>query len=615
MFGSAGDSSRLPGPRRCDGHLPAGLLRPGNGGLCTGPGSRGLRLRRRRPVYSGRYLRGGGCQSGAGANCSDGNPCTDDICSPETGCLHEANNDPCQDESVCTVGDLCAAGECLAGEQVNCQDANSCTDDTCDPTLGCLHTPGNGACDDGNKCTSGDHCAAGKCVFDSVEQCDDENPCTIDSCDPGSGCVYELGTGPCDDGDVCTLGDHCHLGDCISSATLSCGDGNPCTDDACVSDIGCTHTANDALCDLDNDCTKDDHCQGGICVPGALVGCDDGNVCTDDWCDPTSGCLHGANSAPCDNGDACTVMDTCVDEACEPGMTLNCIDGNPCTDDSCTPDSGCVYINNSAACEDGSVCTQNDSCVAGACAGGQFQDCSDGAFCNGEEQCDPLTGCVLGTPPNTNDGVECTLDVCDEDADEVLHMLDHDFCATGGLCRDDYCDPQAGCISDLMLDCCGNEIVEAGEECDLGAGNADVADVCRTDCKLPTCPDGIIDAGETCDDGNTNNGDDCKNDCTVQDLVEHSDGFHVFYNSHAVDVYSSARAIDACEFYWNMPCKIGSCGGAHYTVGNHEVDCNNGATQRIWYFGTEGSGYVGGSADYAGWTIHPPNVSGKVAWW
>jgi lysyl oxidase len=47
-----------------------------------------------------------------------------------------------------------------------------------------------------------------------------------------------------------------------------------------------------------------------------------------------------------------------------------CDDGNPCTDDLCDPILGCRHFNNSAACSDGNACTANDVCSAGVCIGG-----------------------------------------------------------------------------------------------------------------------------------------------------------------------------------------------------------------------------------------------------
>ena len=557
----------------------------------------------------------GQCAFSGQLDCNDGNPCTLDDCDPLTGCLHPTVEGGCSDGNPCTLNDACVDGLCVPGPLVNCDDGNLCTADSCGDAGLCLHEPAAGDCDDGNACTAQDHCQAGKCVFEGLEDCGDDNLCTTDTCDPAQGCVYELNNSPCDDEDVCTTADHCHLGNCISSGMLVCDDNNLCTDDACQGGVGCTFTPNSEPCDTGTECTENDICKNGMCVPGQITDCDDGNVCTTDSCDPETGCTHTANDAPCADGDACTFGDKCADKACQPGGPLNCNDGNICTDDSCLPDSGCSYAPNNVPCEDGNICTTNDACSDSQCVGGPAPVCSDDVFCNGPEKCEIGVGCGPADPPNTNDGIQCTLDSCDETDDVVLHIKDDVQCQTGKLCYNDYCDTNIGCVSELKLNCCGNGLTEAPEECDLGVGNANVADTCRTNCKLPDCPDGIKDAGEECDDGNSNNSDECKNNCETQDLITHYDGFNYFYNQHAVDVHSSARAIDACQNFWNKPCSVKGCGGAQYVVGNHDVNCSNGGTKRIWYWGNDGGGYVSGNQDYAGITIKPPNFSGQKNWY
>ena len=60
---------------------------------------------------------------------------------------------------------------------------------------------------------------------------------------------------------------------------------------------------------------------------------------------------------------------------------------------------------------------------------------------------------------------------------------------------------------------CGDNIVDAGEECD---GSAAEHYTCESDCTLtyiPYCGDTIVDAGEECDDGNTTLGDGCDASC------------------------------------------------------------------------------------------------------
>ena len=50
----------------------------------------------------------------------------------------------------------------------------------------------------------------GACQATAMVVCDDENPCTTDI-GPTSGCDVIDNALPCDDGDVCTLGDQCVL--------------------------------------------------------------------------------------------------------------------------------------------------------------------------------------------------------------------------------------------------------------------------------------------------------------------------------------------------------------------------------------------------------------------
>ena len=50
---------------------------------------------------------------------------------------------------------------------------------------------------------------------------------------------------------------------------------------------------------------------------------------------------------------------------------------------------------------------------------------------------------------------------------------------------------------------CGNNTVEEGEECDLGAANGPDA-ACTAECRLPACGDGVVQDGEACDLGEGN---------------------------------------------------------------------------------------------------------------
>jgi hypothetical protein len=78
-----------------------------------------------------------GCGS-VWVSCDDGTVCTDDVCDPVLQCLHSNNVAPCDDHDACTIADACAAGVCVGGAPVVCDDFETCTADACDPILQCL---------------------------------------------------------------------------------------------------------------------------------------------------------------------------------------------------------------------------------------------------------------------------------------------------------------------------------------------------------------------------------------------------------------------------------------------------------------------------------------------
>ena len=146
--------------------------------------------------------------------------------------------------------------ECLV--DVDCDDANPCTDDVC--TAGtCVNTNDDtNSCDDADVCNGSESCLAGVCQAGTPLTCDDGNLCTDDSCDPALGCqAVNDDTNICSDGDVCNGLESCSAGTCVSGTPLVCNDGNSCTDDSCDSELGCQVTNNDA-----NSCDDSDVCNG-----------------------------------------------------------------------------------------------------------------------------------------------------------------------------------------------------------------------------------------------------------------------------------------------------------------------------------------------------------------
>ncbi len=377
-------------------------------------------------------------------DCDDDNPCTFDFCDALSRCVHKAIEGPCDDGNPCTLGDLCQQGECQPETILECDDDNPCTKDICKDD-GCYHGNLEGPCDDGDPCTLGDYCKVGTCQGGVGKRvCDDSNSCTSNGCQPFVGCRFEPVGGLCDDGDPCTQEDQCQEGECLGKP-LSCDDDNPCTDDHCVGGQ-CNHQPTPpAACDDLNPCTEQDTCDGdGSCV-GESKDCDDGSICTQDSCDPTSGdCLHLAVPGPCEDGSLCTTDDLCVAGLCV-GTPMDCDDDNLCTADQCLDETGeCAHEPLTGSCDDHNLCTVGDTCMDGACVpGGEFPDCQDGNPCTGDT-CDPKVGCVndvlWGWPCDDGDG--CTSnDLCTLAA---LCVGESTVCDDQDPCTADSCDPDAG---------------------------------------------------------------------------------------------------------------------------------------------------------------------------
>lgn len=134
-------------------------------------------------------------------DCYTSDPCTEDSCDPAIGECVSVDNGlcECQLDSECEAGGLCDAPttcvnfKCVPGEPKSCDDDDPCTLDACQMLDGsCTHSPNPDCgdpcvvdtdCIDEDLCDGPTLCEGGFCQAKSFPvTCDDQDPCTTDTC-------------------------------------------------------------------------------------------------------------------------------------------------------------------------------------------------------------------------------------------------------------------------------------------------------------------------------------------------------------------------------------------------------------------------------------------------
>ena len=166
--------------------------------------------------------------------------------------------------------------------------------------------------------TTGDD-DAGVCACATDEDCAQEalDPCSVAVCIECACEIQSITDGTeCDDGDDCTEGEACSEGACLGGGAIDCDDGNVCTSEFC--DEGeCVPVPEDGVaCDDGKICTEADQCFMGQCLPGE-------NTCEED-------CTNGKDDT--ENGLAdcadpkCAAALECINECIVSSTVLTCDD-------------------------------------------------------------------------------------------------------------------------------------------------------------------------------------------------------------------------------------------------------------------------------------------------
>ena len=186
-------------------------------------------------------------------------------------------------------------------------------------------------------------------------------------------------------------------------------------------------------------------CVGGVCADSCVFDADCSTSVA--YCDSTAHCapkkLVGEGATG--NNQCLTGFmadGVCCDSACAGGPCDACsVAAGATAEGVCTPQNG-------AACNDGDQCTLVDSCQGGVCQGANPIVCESTDQCQDPGACDAISGaCSLVPKANgtaCDDGNPCTIDACQTGACKGLSKLDGTLCP-GGICI------AGGCLLDPTL--------------------------------------------------------------------------------------------------------------------------------------------------------------------
>lgn len=227
-------------------------------------------------------------------------------------------------------------------------------------------------------------------------------------------------------------------------------------------------------------CTDAMECLSGYCVDGVCCN----TACGGDDLDDCVACSIAAGAATdgiceaipdgtlCNDGSLCAQSDSCLAGTCFGANAVVCTALDQCHDiGDCDPQTGVCSDPTKAdgsPCDDGDLCTQLDTCQAGVCEGAAPVQCPAPDECHDEGSCDPVTG-LCSNPPKP-DGAACD---------------DGDLCTAVDSCQSGACRPSA------LIEC-----VALSECHDVGTCNSETGI-----CSNPVKPDGTPCPGGTCHGG------------------------------------------------------------------------------------------------------------------
>jgi len=276
---------------------------------------------------------------------------------------------------------------------------------------------------------------------------------------------------------------------------------------------------------------------------------------------------------------------------CQDGTPVDPSDGVDCTVDSCDEANDVI------------VHTENN------------EYCNDGFFCNGVEYCSAIDDCQAGTPVDTNDGLDCTTDSCDEENDEVVNIpIDED--ADGfNICSgpDQDCDdgepttyPGAPEVCDAVDNDCSAITVDGSQETwyfvetTCGAENSP----CSDNTGVYDCIGGVQE--DTCDPyANAGPEESCEDESAYDGIDNDCNGATDLDCNEVCDVDGDGQIAQDLPLFQELYCvlqgfDLGDCNDVDNTIytGALEIPCDTIDQD------CDGTDFEGTDEDSDGYTLH-----------
>lgn len=422
----------------------------------------------------------------------------------------------------------CAGNDAGGGGVTDPDTLAELTDVATDTSRGTVDAKGTNACQcDASKDTicALNTCVAGVCEMrarNSGAPCVDGDPCTIQdvcadgSCQPGSAnaCACKADADCPDDGDKCNGTAFCQKQlfpwSCVvnPNTIVTCSNvAGPCRTVACEPQTGaCTTTdrADDTACDDGDPCTISESCTAGSCQGGVQ----------DCICKSNADCESKDDEDQCNGAMYCDLTDAKGKCVPNPATVVTCpapIAGS-CKQKACQPTTGlCVDVASPLKpCDDGELCTKDDTCVGGLCVGvpacscASNADCADkddGDKCNGLKFCDLASGQCVDNPasvvvcPTVLD-TACTRNVC-LPAEGTCTLIARKDAILAPNCKGETCAWQkkaSGQIGDPgPFLCDDNDPCTSGDHCEASACKSDAVTChCQSNADCATKDDGDL---------------------------------------------------------------------------------------------------------------------------